>query len=126
MKTLLFGFLFSMAVMAQDPFQDHLNRGKEWAAKSQWVAARKEFGAARGEAYDEKQNAIAAWRIAQTYRGEGNIDAALDWYKQSLHYYASKQAEDEMMQLELQRIGKPLPAAEIKAALTLPAADRSP
>lgn len=126
MKTLLFGLLFSMAVMAQDAFQDHLNRGKELAAKNQWVAARKEFGAARGEAYDEKQNAIAAWRIAQTYRGEGNIDAALDWYKQSLHYYSSKQAEDEMMQLELQRVGKPLSAPEIKAALTLPAADRSP
>jgi outer membrane protein OmpA-like peptidoglycan-associated protein len=123
---LIAAFTISVALHAQNPFTDHLNQGKALVSQQKWADARKEFHAALSEATPGLQSASAAFRIAQTYRGEGNTDAALDWYKQSLQYSQSKQAEDEMMQLELARTAKPVNAADIKNALSLPPSDRSP
>jgi outer membrane protein OmpA-like peptidoglycan-associated protein len=126
MNRVLFALVLSLTLVAQTTFADHESRGKDLAAGKQWAKARKEFHAALGEAASEIQSAVAAFRIAQTYRGEGNIDSALDWYRQSLQYHKSAQAEQEMMQVESQRLGKQVPAADIKAALLVPPSDRSP
>jgi outer membrane protein OmpA-like peptidoglycan-associated protein len=118
--------VFSITLFAQNPFSEHLSKGKALAAEKQWPEARKEFHLALAEANAGIQSASAAFRIAQTYRAEGDIDAALDWYRQSLQYQHSSQAEEEMMQVETERAGKPVSAADIKHALSVPPADRSP
>jgi outer membrane protein OmpA-like peptidoglycan-associated protein len=114
------------ALSAQSTFLDHESKGKALAVQRNWVQAREEFHGALSEAGSALQSAIAAFRIAQTYKEQGNTDAALDWYRQSLHYKQSEQAEQEMLQVEAGRVGREVTADEIKAALLVPSSERSP
>jgi outer membrane protein OmpA-like peptidoglycan-associated protein len=101
-------------------YREQYSLGESLRKAAQWEDALTAYRKAWGKAADEKEYAIACYRIGQMFAKMDQPEVAMLWFKQSLESHRYLEVENELKQLELQTRQSVVKADSIKKALTIP------
>ena len=110
--------LLKQSLASGNSYSSQYALGEAYRKLSRYDEAETAFLDAMQLTKDEKELARSAFRLGQTAEGRGRIPDAIAWVTVSRKHYAYPESGEALKKLELGRLDKPQPAAEIVAALS--------